>query len=100
MNFYFQTRRPRRFHHEMIYSDERRDQLEQLERRARAELGMPPDSSDPACPRQHVSPVVSRFQFADERRQRRQRGWTRLLVIIGLLALLVILIIQALLLIL
>lgn len=41
MNLLFQTRRPRRFHHEPIYIDERRDRLRAVERRAREELGMP-----------------------------------------------------------
>lgn len=39
MNLLFQTRKPRRFHHEPIYSDERKARLQRLERQARRELG-------------------------------------------------------------
>ena len=34
MNILFQTRKPRRFHHEMIYVDERKERLKLLEERA------------------------------------------------------------------
>lgn len=37
----FQTRKPRRFHHEPIYSDERSERLARVEQRAREALGMP-----------------------------------------------------------
>ena len=38
MNILFQTRKPRRFHHEMIYVDERKERLKLLEERAREEI--------------------------------------------------------------
>lgn len=38
MNILFQTRRPRHFHHEMIYVDERKERLELLEERALLEI--------------------------------------------------------------
>lgn len=34
----FKTRRPRRFNHPLIYSDERRERLRQLEEKARRQL--------------------------------------------------------------
>jgi hypothetical protein len=46
MNLLFQTRKPRRFHHEPIYSDEREVRLRRLEQRARRELGEEPDRKD------------------------------------------------------
>ena len=46
MSLLFPVRKPRRFHHEPIYRDERKEQLRQLEQRARRELGMEPDRPD------------------------------------------------------
>lgn len=43
MNLLFQTAKPRRFSHTMVYCDERRDRLRRLEAQARRELGMAPD---------------------------------------------------------
>ena len=40
MNLLVQTTKPRRFRHPMMYSDERRERLQQLEARAKRELGM------------------------------------------------------------
>ena len=37
----FRVRQPRRFHHPLIYSDERQERLRDIERRARRELGLP-----------------------------------------------------------
>ena len=48
MNILFQTRRPRRFHHEMIYVDERKERLKLLEERAREEINSAAPSSDSA----------------------------------------------------
>ncbi len=42
MNLLFQTSKPRRFSHTMVYCDERRERLQRLESRARRELGMEP----------------------------------------------------------
>mgnify|MGYP007014606423 FL=1 len=35
----FSMRKPRRFHHEYIYADDRKKRLEAIEQRAKAELG-------------------------------------------------------------
>jgi|LAHS01.1.fsa_nt_gb hypothetical protein len=43
-NLLFQTRKPRRFHHEPIYSDERRERLKELKLRAEHELAEESDS--------------------------------------------------------
>ena len=48
MNILFQTRKPRRFHHEMIYVDERKERLKLLEERAREEINSAAPSSDSA----------------------------------------------------
>ena len=50
MNLFFQTRRPRGFHHRSLYADERGELLTRLERHARAELGMPYPVSDDEVP--------------------------------------------------
>jgi hypothetical protein len=39
----FKPRRPRPFHHEWLYVNERRDRLKAIEQRARRELGMTSD---------------------------------------------------------
>ncbi len=43
MNLLFQTAKPRRFRHTMIYCDERRERLQRIEAQARRELGMEAD---------------------------------------------------------
>ena len=48
MNILFQTRKPRRFHHEMIYVDERKERLKLLEERAREEINSAAPSFDSA----------------------------------------------------
>lgn len=47
MMFPFTNIRPRRFHHPMIYADERRQRLLDIEARARRELGMQADAQQP-----------------------------------------------------
>lgn len=46
MGMLFPKWKPRRFHHEPIYSSERSERLARLEQRARRELGMTPGNSD------------------------------------------------------
>ncbi len=53
MNILFQTRKPRRFHHEMIYVDERKERLKLLEERARQASSEPSTLSDSAV-RLHI----------------------------------------------
>lgn len=43
MNLLFQTAKPRRFTHTMVYCDERRDRLRRLESQAKRELGLEAD---------------------------------------------------------
>ena len=64
MNILFQTRRPRRFHHEMIYVDERKERLKLLEERAREEINSVAPSSDSALRlRLHQAMKPSRRRF-------------------------------------
>ena len=37
----FKVRKPRRFHHDYLYVDERKERLREIEERARRELGLP-----------------------------------------------------------
>ncbi|MCR5077853.1 MAG: ubiquitin carboxyl-hydrolase [Prevotella sp.] len=55
--FFFQPSRPRRFHHEYMFVDERKEQLQELERRARQELEgkMPPSDDYQASLRRRLS---------------------------------------------
>lgn len=44
----FKTRKPRGYHHTYIYIDERKERLQEIEERAKRELGMlPPKSFNP-----------------------------------------------------
>lgn len=43
MSLFFPTRRPRRFHHEMIYCDERKERIDQLKRRVKEEMAKSPE---------------------------------------------------------
>lgn len=43
----FKPRKPRRFHHDYLFVDERKERLKEIEERARKELGLPsPDSKE------------------------------------------------------
>lgn len=64
MNILFQTRKPRRFHHEMIYVDERKERLKLLEERAREEINSAAPSSDSALRlRLHQAMKLSKRRF-------------------------------------
>ena len=66
MNILFQTRKPRRFHHEMIYVDERKERLKLLEERAREEINSAAPSSDSALRlrlHQAMKPSKRRFRL-------------------------------------
>ena len=64
MNILFQTRKPRRFHHEMIYVDERKERQKLLEERAREEINSAAPSSDSALRlRLHQAMKPSRRRF-------------------------------------
>ena len=66
----FRPPRPRRFHHEYIYVDERKERLKQIEQKAREELGMTSQKSvDP-------EKINQAFQEAmpHTKRKRQRRG--------------------------
>ena len=63
MGWLFNTSKPRRFHHDMIYTDERRRRLSRLEQRARMELGL---SGNPG----HQEQVTVDLYFLGRRKQR------------------------------
>lgn len=66
MNILFQTRKPRRFHHEMIYVDERKERLKLLEERAREEINSAASSFDSALRlrlHQAMKPSKRRFHL-------------------------------------
>ena len=66
----FRQPRPRRFHHEYIYVDERKERLKQIEQKAREDLGM---TSHKALDREKIHQA---FQEAmpHTKRKRRRRG--------------------------
>ena len=62
-------RKPRGFHHNYIYVDERKEKLEKIEENAKRELGM--------LPEKEFSPEVLRgkiFEQTTHVRRRRERG--------------------------
>ena len=64
MNILFQTRKPRRFHHEMIYVDERKERMKMLEERARQQLNLESSSFDEAlCLRLHQAMKPSKCRL-------------------------------------
>ena len=66
MNILFQTRKPRRFHHEMIYVDERKERLKLLVERAREEINSAApsyDSTHRLSLHQAMKPSKRRFHF-------------------------------------
>lgn len=77
----FRTRKPRGFEHHFIYVDERKERLEQLERRAKGELGMSAEQKS------RIDPI--RGTFRNDRLRHHQRMQHR--VVIFYLACLVIL---------
>ncbi|MED9945963.1 MAG: hypothetical protein UFI53_08405 [Hallella sp.] len=79
MNLLVQTTKPRRFRHPMMYSDERRERLQQLEARAKRELGM--ESGESAVDTDAAESLIS-FRRTT---RRRDRSFVAGLAIAGLL---------------
>ncbi|MGO5242185.1 hypothetical protein ACTQ2R_06380 [Hallella faecis] len=79
MNLLVQTTKPRRFRHPMMYSDERRERLQQLEARAKRELGM--ESGESAVDTDAVESLIS-FRRTT---RRKDRSFVAGLAIAGLL---------------
>lgn len=81
----FNTRKPRRFNHQYIYVDERKEKLEKMEEKAKRELGM--------LPEKEFSPEDIRGKFVEgttHLKRRKESGRKPLhlgvvLIIIGLL---------------
>ena len=79
MNLLVQTTNPRRFRHPMMYSDERRERLQQLEARAKRELGM--ESGESAVDTDAAESLIS-FRRTT---RRKDRSFVAGLAIAGLL---------------
>lgn len=67
----FRQRKPRGYHHQMIYSDERRERLKSMEEQARQDLGM-------SKPRE-AKPEDFHGTFSRNSRTRRKRNANTLL---------------------
>uniref|UniRef100_A0AB33IZ05 Ubiquitin carboxyl-hydrolase n=1 Tax=Prevotella sp. GTC17254 TaxID=3236794 RepID=A0AB33IZ05_9BACT len=90
MNFFKQPK-PRGFHHEMIYVDERSERLAEIERRAKCELGMMQEEGySPEKIRQAFHQATPRVQRRRQHRlmQGNALGFGLLVVLILLLVLL------------
>jgi hypothetical protein len=68
----FNQRKPRRFDHRYMFVDERKDKLKDVERRAKAELGM--DVSDRPGRERLRGVFLSATRHASSRRERRLAG--------------------------
>ena len=79
MNLLVQTTKPRRFRHPMMYSDERRERLQQLEPRAKRQLGM--ESGESAVDTDAAESLIS-FRRTT---RRKDRSFVAGLAIAGLL---------------
>ena len=82
----FKQREPRRFQHNYIYYDERKEKLQQIEEKAKRELGL--------LPEKEFKPEDIRGKFAEQTthlKRFKEKGGTRLsafgifMIIIGLL---------------
>lgn len=82
----FRQPRPRRFHHEHIYVDEREERLQQIERKAREELGL---ASHKALDREEIHQVFQAAMPHTTHRQQRRGGAFPLLQLVMLMFLLV-----------
>lgn len=67
----FKQRKPRGYHHNPIYSDERRDRLKAMEEKARADLGLASSSE--------VKPEDIRGTFSRNNRYRQKKNGGSLL---------------------
>lgn len=68
----FNQRKPRRFSHRYIFVDERKDKLRDVERRAKAELGM--GAPDPHRRDRLRGVFLNATRHASSRRERRLAG--------------------------
>ena len=82
----FNMRKPRGFHHEYIYVDERKERREQMMREARRELGL--DAGKSVVPEDIRGKFLEHATHLRRRRQAGTRPWpvAVLLVLLGLLA--------------
>ena len=88
---FFNTRKPRPFHHTYMYVDEHKDRVRQIERQARQELGMEQSSPDDEASRRKS--LHEAFAAATPHVARRRRHslsavmWGPLLLIVLMLIL-------------
>lgn len=66
MTSLFKQRKPRGYHHQMIYSDERRERLKAMEEKARQDLGI--------SPTREVKPEDFRGAFSRNSHLRKKNG--------------------------
>lgn len=69
---FFNNIKPRRFNHRMIYSDERKERLKDIEERARRQLGMPSGGSN-GSDRRTARDLHGAFSGSPERLRAGQR---------------------------
>lgn len=82
MSLFFKPPKIRRFHHEMIYYDERKDRLKQIEQRARRDLEFDQSADQPP-----VSQARPSFSFRRSSYPRRTSFLPKLLFLIVVLLL-------------
>ncbi|MGG6545378.1 UNVERIFIED_CONTAM: hypothetical protein NY100_08115 [Prevotella sp. 15_C9] len=78
---FFNQLKPRHFHHDYIYVDERKEKLEKLRQKAKQELGLRGDDVTTMRTESHCSDVFFHF-----RRRNREKSSMRMLLSVGVSA--------------
>jgi len=92
----FGNRKPRGFHHEYMFVDERKDKLNDIERRAKAQLGQ---TAEPQYTAERMrGTFLNATKYARRRRERRLSGGLILNTTLAVLLLIVLLVVWRLLL--
>lgn len=82
----FKTREPRRFEHNYIYYDERKEKLRKIEETAKRELGMLPEKEfNPEDIRGKFAEQTKHLKRYQEKKAHRISAFGLFLIIIGLL---------------
>lgn len=85
---FFNTRKPRSYHHNYIYYDPRKERLKQIEERAKRELGLlPPEEFKPEDIRGKFVNATSHLRRRKERKRKPLSNGILVVLIIVLIAL-------------
>ncbi|MDR0973461.1 MAG: hypothetical protein LBM61_05700 [Prevotellaceae bacterium] len=83
----FRPQMPRRFHHEYIYHDERKEKLDQMREKAKRELGIAPEK--PFSPEDIRGKFFEQTTHVKRRRESKFRVGSTAIILVALLLLVV-----------